>query len=39
MDVQLGIFDEGVKLRFRPNDESIILGAITKNEKLIALEV
>ena len=44
MNFQLGTFDAGVKLRFRSNDESIIVGAIhykelRKYEKLIALEV
>ena len=44
MNVQLGIFDAGVKLRFRSNDESIIVGAIhykelRKYEKLITLGV
>ena len=32
MNVQLGIFDAGVKLRFRSNDESIIVGAIHYKE-------
>ena len=32
LNVKLGIFDAGVKLRFRSNDESIILGAIHYKE-------